>query len=44
MTAVAMTAGAAGAVYVAERGQELLEAPDADEALSRSVEQVGAES
>ena len=42
VTAVAMTAGVAGAVYVAERGQELLKAPDADEALSRSVEQVGA--
>ena len=44
VTAVAMTAGAAGAVYVTERGQELLKAPDADEALSRSVEHVRAES
>ena len=44
MTALAMGAGAAGAVYVAEHGQELFEAFDADDALSRSVEQVGAES
>jgi putative oxidoreductase len=44
VAAIAMAAGAAGAVYVAEHGQELLEARDADEALSRSVEQVGAES
>jgi putative oxidoreductase len=43
VTAVAMAAGAAGAVYVAEHGQELFEARDADDALSRSVEQVGAE-
>src|SRR5881275_3346149 len=33
---LAMGAGAAGAVYVAERGQELFEALDADEALSRA--------
>ena len=44
VTVVAMAAGAAGALYVAEHGQELFAAPDADEALSRSVEQVGAES
>jgi putative oxidoreductase len=44
VAAIAMGAGAAGAVYVAEHGQELFEARDADEALSRSVEQVGAES
>jgi putative oxidoreductase len=44
VTAVAMGAGAAGAVYLAERGQEIFEALDADEALSRSTEQVGAES
>jgi hypothetical protein len=39
-----MGAGAAGAVYVAERGQELFAKVDADEALSRSTENVGAES
>jgi putative oxidoreductase len=44
VAAIAMGAGAAGAVYVAEHGQELFAARDADEALSRSVEQVGAES
>jgi putative oxidoreductase len=44
VTAVAMGAGAAGAVYVAERGQELFAKVDADEALSRSTENVGAES
>ncbi len=44
VTAVAMGAGAAGAVYLAEHGEELFEARAADEALSRSVEQVGAES
>jgi putative oxidoreductase len=44
VTATAMAAGAAGAVYVAERGQELFAAADADEALSRSAERVGAES
>jgi putative oxidoreductase len=44
VTALAMGAGAAGAVYVAEHGQELFEALDADEALSRATEKVGAES
>jgi putative oxidoreductase len=44
VTALAMAAGAAGAVYVAEHGQDLFEAHDADDALSRSVERVGAES
>jgi len=39
-----MAAGAAGAVYVAERGQELFKAVDADEALSRETEKVGVES
>ena len=42
VTAAAMGAGAAGAVYIAERGQELLAAHDADEALSRSAEHAGA--
>ena len=42
VTAAAMGLGAAGAVYVAERGEELFAAGDADEALSRSVEKVGA--
>jgi putative oxidoreductase len=40
----ALGAGAAGAVYLAERGEKLFAAGDADAALSRSVEQVGAES
>jgi putative oxidoreductase len=44
VTAVAMGAGAAGAVYVAEHGHEIFEPLDVDEALSRSTEQVGAES
>lgn len=44
VTAAAMAAGAAGAVYVAERGQELFAALDADEALSREAEPVGAKS
>src|SRR3954454_17884261 len=44
VTAVAMGTGAAGAVYVAEHGQELFEALDADEPLSRATEKVGAES
>jgi putative oxidoreductase len=45
VTALAMGAGAAGAVYVAAHGQELFEALDADEALSRATEKVvGAES
>jgi hypothetical protein len=37
-----MALGAAGAVYVAERGEELFAASVADEPLSRSVEKVGA--
>ncbi len=44
VTAIAMGAGAAGAVYVAERGQQLFDSLAADEALSRSAETVGAES
>jgi putative oxidoreductase len=44
VAALAMGAGAAGAVYVAEHGQELLDARAADDALSRATEQVGAES
>lgn len=44
VTALAMAAGAAGASYLAERGEELFSAHDSDEALSRSVESVGAES
>ena len=44
VTALAMGAGAAAAVYVAEHGPELFESRDADDALSRSTEQVGAES
>ena len=44
VTAVAMGAGAAGAVYLAERGEELFAKLDADEALSRSTERVGAAS
>ena len=39
VAALAMGAGAAGAIYVAERGQELFESLAADEALSRSSEQ-----
>jgi putative oxidoreductase len=42
VTAAAMALGAAGAIYVAERGEQLFAAVDADEALSRSVEKVGA--
>jgi putative oxidoreductase len=42
VTAAAMGLGAAGAVYVAEHGEELFAVDDADEALSRSVEKVGA--
>lgn len=42
VTAAAMGLGAAGAVYVAERGEQLFATVDADEALSRSVEKVGA--
>jgi putative oxidoreductase len=42
---LAMGAGAAGAIYVANNGPELFAARNAaDEALSRSVETVGAES
>lgn len=44
VTAIAMGAGAAGAVYVAKHGPELFEARDADDAMTRSTEQVGAES
>jgi putative oxidoreductase len=44
VTAVAMGAGAAGAVYLAERGEQLFSKLDADEALSRATERVGAES
>jgi putative oxidoreductase len=44
VAAVAMAAGAAGAVYLAEHGQELFEALDADDALSRSTERAGAAS
>lgn len=44
VAAVAMGAGAAAAVYVAEHGRELFEPRDADDALTRSTEQVGAES
>jgi putative oxidoreductase len=44
VAALAMGAGAAGAVYVAERGQELFEPRDADDALSRATARVGAES
>ena len=40
--AAAMGIGAAGAVYLAERGSDLLAAHDAEEPLSRSTEQVGA--
>jgi putative oxidoreductase len=44
VAAVAMGAGAAGAVYLAEHGPELIDARDADDALSRATEKVGAES
>ena len=44
VTAIAMGAGAAGAFYLAERGEELFAKLDADEALSRSTERVGAAS
>lgn len=40
VAATAMGIGAAGAVYVAERGEELFAAEDADEAMSRSSERV----
>ena len=39
VAAIAMGVGAAGATYVAERGQELFDALAVDEALSRSTEQ-----
>ena len=42
VTAVAMGVGAAGAVYIAQHGEELFEARGADDALSRSTEKVGA--
>ena len=44
VTALAMGAGAAGAVYLAKHGPELFDARDSDDALSRATEQVGAES
>jgi putative oxidoreductase len=44
VAAVAMGAGAAGAVYLAEHGEELFSARDADEAMSRSTERTGAAS
>jgi putative oxidoreductase len=44
VTAVAMAAGVAGAVYLAEHGEQLFSAQDADEALSRSTEHAGAAS
>jgi putative oxidoreductase len=44
VTALAMGAGAAGAIYVAGHGQKLFAERDADEALSRSRERVGAAS
>ncbi len=42
VAAVAMGAGAAGAVYIAQHGEEILSVGDADEALSRSAEPSGA--
>ncbi|HEU5476946.1 MAG TPA: DoxX family protein [Gaiellaceae bacterium] len=42
VTAAAMGAGAAGAVYLAKHGEELFAPHDADEALSRSAERAGA--
>jgi putative oxidoreductase len=44
VTAIAMGVGAAGAVSVAERGQQLFESLAADEALTRSSQTVAAES
>jgi putative oxidoreductase len=44
VTALAMGAGAVGAMFLAENGDKLFDARDADEALRRSTEQVGAES
>ncbi len=43
-TALALATGAAAAVYVAQRGEELFAKVDADAALSRAAESVGAES
>src|SRR5690348_3023341 len=40
---LAMGAGAAGAVYLAERGEQLFSKLDADEALTRATEHIGAE-
>ena len=44
VTALAMGAGAAGAVYLAAHAEEIFESRDADEALSRSTEQAPAAS
>jgi putative oxidoreductase len=44
VTALAMGAGAVGAVYLAKHGEELFAEADADDALSRATERVGAES
>jgi putative oxidoreductase len=44
VAALSMGAGAAGAVYFAQHGEELFSRRDADEALSRSVEHAGAAS
>ena len=44
VAAVAMAAGAAGAIYLAEHGEELFAEIDADDALSRSTERAGAAS
>jgi hypothetical protein len=41
---LALGAGAAGAMYLSARGEELLSHLDADEALTRATEHVGAES
>jgi putative oxidoreductase len=44
VTALAMGAGAAAAVYVAEHGEELFAGRASDAPLSRAVEHIGAES
>jgi putative oxidoreductase len=44
VTALALGTGAAGAVFVSKHGEKLSAERDADEALSRSTEKVGAES
>jgi putative oxidoreductase len=44
VTALAMGAGAGGAIYVARHSEELFAERDADEALSRSTERAGAAS